>query len=155
MFLYLNIKHNSTCVRTESYNLHSGTRTSLYTPYLEYIFFINMPPPQDCWYYKTLEFQAVEGSGYKIIPHCKKSVELFLLMYSKRLFYLIADWITAKDIILWQWYVKEHFICIVLIFLLTLYCTCEPADLCCLMTLKTFHFKVFISSWFWSNSTLW
>lgn len=38
MFLYVNIKHNFTCVRTESYNLHGGTGTSLYTPSLEYIF---------------------------------------------------------------------------------------------------------------------
>lgn len=46
------------------------------------------PPPKECWYYKTLEFQAVEGNGYKIIPQCKKSVELFLLIYSNRPYFI-------------------------------------------------------------------
>jgi hypothetical protein len=88
MFLYLNIKCNFTCVRTESYNLHGGTGTSLYTPSLEYIFHKYAPPPKECWYYKTLEFQAVGGNEYKIIHHCKKSVELFLLMYSNRHYFI-------------------------------------------------------------------
>ena len=46
MFLYVNIKHNFTCVRTESYNLHCGSGTSLYTPSLEYVLHKYVPPPQ-------------------------------------------------------------------------------------------------------------
>jgi hypothetical protein len=88
MFLYVNIKHYFTCVRTESYNVHCEIGTSLYTPSLEHIFHKHAPP-QEC-YYKILEFHAVEGTGYNIIPHCKKSLELFLLIYSNRHFYLVT-----------------------------------------------------------------
>jgi len=46
MFLYVNIKHNFTCVRTKSYNMHGGSGMYLYTPSLEHVFHKYAPPPQ-------------------------------------------------------------------------------------------------------------
>ena len=65
MFLYVNIKRIFTYVRTEIYNLHGETGTSLYAPSLKYIFHKYVPPHKSVDIMGPWNFTHLKEMGIK------------------------------------------------------------------------------------------